>query len=231
RNVARVVDAPRGPNVERTALMPADVRKLLAALDGDTLRPVYLLAALLGLRQEEALGLRWRDVDFDAGTVQIAQTLKLVGREVIVDEPKSPRSRRTLPLMPLVADSLREHRQHQREQRLQAGSAWHDGGLVFTSQTGGPLRGPSVTRHLQAVLAAAGLPRVTFHDLRHACASIHVALGTSPRVLMAILGHSDATLALSLYAHTDAEMMRASAAALQDFMAPQWAPQVQPTAG
>lgn len=193
---------------------------------------MYVVAIALGLRQGEVLGLRWRDIDFEGGTLSVRQTVKRSGGSWHYEEPKSPRSRRVLPLMPLVADELTAHRQRQREQRLRAGPAWRDIGLAFTSETGGPLYGPNVTRHLQDVLTEAKLPRVTFHDLRHACATPHVGLGTARRVLMSILGHASPTITLGLYAHADAAMMQDAVEALGAvLMAPQVAPQASAQGG
>jgi integrase len=99
----------------------------------------------LGLRQGETLGLRWKDIDFDGGTVKVSGSLQRVPTSV--REPGAPRlmlkdtktesSRRTQILPPLVTASLREHRHRHLEERVAAGSAWQDNDLVFgTTSTG-----------------------------------------------------------------------------------------------
>ena len=72
---------------------------------------------------------------------------------------------------------------------------------MFTSPKGRPLHSSDVTHAFQAHLAAAGLPRKRFHDLRHTCASFLLVQGVSPRVVMEILGHSQIALTLNTYGH------------------------------
>jgi len=71
--------------------------------------------------------------------------------------------------------------------------------------------GPTVTRRLHRILAAAELPQITFHDLRHSCASLMLAQGVSPRVVMETLGHSDIRLTMNLYTHVAPELQRDAA--------------------
>ena len=113
----------------------------------------------------------------------------------------------------IVADALRAHHTRQRQDRLFAGTRWVDDprGFVFTTTVGTPMDGIAVTRRFQAVLAAAGLPHQRFHDLRHACASLLLAQGVSPRVVMEMLGHSQISLTLNTYSHVIPELGRAAA--------------------
>ena len=92
-----------------------------------------------------------------------------------------------------------------------AGSRWQEQGLVFTSTIGTPLDGPNVTHRFQEHIAAAGLPRQWFHDLRHACASQLLAQGVSPRVVMETLGHSQIGITMNLYAHVMPTLQRDAA--------------------
>ncbi len=100
----------------------------------------------------------------------------------------------------------------QLEDRLLAGSRWRDDprGLVFTTTVGTPIDGIAVTRRFQAVLAAARLPRQRFHDLRHARASLLLAQGVAPRVVMETLGHSQISLTLNTYSDVIPALGRAA---------------------
>jgi integrase len=111
------------------------------------------------------------------------------------------RSRRTIQLPRLAVGALREHRLRQSAERALVGEAWEDHDFVFTSPLGRPLDGATVTHRFQKLLAAAGLPRQRFHDLRHGCATLLLAQGVSPRVVMDVLGHSAITLTLNTYSH------------------------------
>lgn len=89
----------------------------------------------IGLRQGEALGLRWQDVNLDAGVLQVRHALQWVtGGGWSPVEPKSERSRRAITMPDILVSSLRVHRMRQREDRLLAGSQWHENGFVFTSR-------------------------------------------------------------------------------------------------
>lgn len=210
RNVAVLADAPRARRSERRPLSPADARRLVDALHQDRDEALFLLALTTGMRQGEVLGLRWSDVDFDAGELRVTKSLSRLSREQLVD-PKTDRSRRALAITRSVCLALRAHRTRQAQVRLLAGSRWSDSGLVFTTSIGTPMDGPTVTRRLHRILAAAELPQITFHDLRHSCASLMLAQGVSPRVVMETLGHSDIRLTMNLYTHVAPELQRDAA--------------------
>ena len=212
RNVATLVRPPKWVRFEIRPLDPAQARAFLEAVRGDRLEALYSVALAIGLRQGEALGLRWEDVELEAGVIHVRKALQRIdGRWQLVD-PKSSRSRRTVHLPVVVADSLRAHRAAQREERLLAGAEWEDWKLVFTTPLGRPLDASNVTHAFQRHVAKAGLPRQRFHDLRHACASLLLAQGVNPRVVMDVLGHSQITLTLDTYSHV-IPMLQADAAA------------------
>ena len=108
----------------------------------------------------------------------------------------------------------------QLEERLAGGAGWrgNDWDLVFTTTVGTPLDGIAVTRKFQALLEAAGLPRQRFHDLRHACASLLIAQGVSPRVVMETLGHSQISLTMNTYSHVTPALGRAAAERMNELL-------------
>jgi integrase len=73
----------------------------------------------------------------------------------------------------------------------------------------------------QALLAAVGLPRQRFHDLRHTCASLLLAQGVAPRVVMEALGHSQISLTMNTYSHVIPELGRAAADLMDAMLGPQ----------
>jgi site-specific recombinase XerD len=106
-------------------------------------------------------------------------------------EPKTKESYRTLRMPQSTAALLREHKVRQNREQLLAGSRWQGSGFVFTTRHGGALRSRATTQRLQRKLAEAEVPRVTFHSLRHACASYLIAEGVPARVVQEVLGLSD----------------------------------------
>ena len=201
RNVAALVRPPRRPRYEVSPLGPDEVRHLLSEVRVDRLGALYVVALTLGLRQGEILGLRWADVDLVSGRLQVRHALQRFDGEYHLVEPKSARSRRTLVLPVVATASLERHRRQPQEERARAGEMWQEHGLVFASPIGRPLDSSSVTGALQRHLVRAGLRRQRFHALRHACASLLLSRGVSPRVVMEMLGHSQISLTMDTYSH------------------------------
>lgn len=200
RNVATMVDPPRVPRFNVRPVAPEEARRILDAVSGDRLEALFASALAIGLRQGEALGLTWSKVDFASGQIVVDRAMQRVAGRLQFVEPKTARSHRVIAIPGVVAAQLRAHRVRQLEERMLAGDRWQETDLVFTSSLGTPLDGPNVTHRLQTLLAAAGLPRMRFHDLRHACASLLLAQGVHPRVVMDVLGHSQISLTMNTYA-------------------------------
>jgi integrase len=125
---------PKRKKVE--VLDEAELAKLIAHLRGHWLYMPALLAAYTGLRRGEVLGLRWRDIDFDAGTLQVAQAVEIIGGKVELVEPKTERSRRVVKLPASLLPELARHRKEQSALRLKLGLGKDNANLVFTSAEG-----------------------------------------------------------------------------------------------
>ncbi len=178
RNVASLADAPSVLAHEFQALTPYAARRILLAIEGDRLEALYTVALVLGLRQSETLGLRWSDINFDAGTLRVQQTLQRVNGAFTFFPPKTPRSQRTSAFPPPVATALRLHLKRQLEERetlgpAREGDAW--GALVFADEMARPLTSFHVSRRFNKLLSFAGLPKMRYYDLRHGAASIMAA--------------------------------------------------------
>ena len=158
---------------------------------GPVLRVLILAAAMTGLRRSELLGLRWRDVDWEAQRVRVRNAYVLGEHS---SEGKSELStRRSVP----IADRL--FRELDRWSRRTTFGA--DDELVFAHpQTGRPLDPSKVSRRFKAVCRAAGVHEVRFHDLRHTFATRLAAAGTPLRTIQEYLGHADAKTT-QIYSH------------------------------
>ena len=202
RNVAVLTDPPRHRTREITPLTPRQAGTLLAAVTGHRLEALITVALGLGLRQGEALGLRWEeDVDLEAGTLSVQQTLVRAGREPRFEEPKTDRSCRTITMPGVVAAALRRHRTRQLEEQLAAGPEWHPSRLVFTTPIGTPIDRGRLHGTFKAILRSAGLPDIRYHDLRHTAATLLLVQGVDLRTIIATLGHSRISQTMDLYAH------------------------------
>jgi integrase len=212
RNVAKLVDPPRVRRAEVQPLLPMEAKKFLEATRGDRLEAFFSVATALGLRQAEALGLRWVDVDLDGGKLAIRVSLQRIAKKLELVELKSEKSHRTMRLPRFVVAVLRAHRACQAKEKLLAGSRWQERGLVFTTTIGTPLDRRNMIRRYAELLMAAGVPRKRFHDLRHTAASLLFAQGVKPCVVQEILGHSRIETTMNVYTHLLAEMHDEAAA-------------------
>lgn len=219
-NVATLADPPRVERREVQPFTPEQAKQLLAAARGDRLEALYVVALALGLRLGEVLGLRWEDVDLERGVLNVRQQLQRVAGRLQLVPLKTARSRRTLPLPVFVLEALRRHKVRQLEERLACGAAWQETGLVFTSAVGTPLEPRNVVRYYHRLLERAGLPHKRFHDLRHSAASLLRAQGVPLADIRDILGHSQISVTMDLYAHIMEEAKREAAARLDALLGP-----------
>jgi len=151
---------------------------------------------MTGLRQGELIGLRWRDIDFEARKVRVVSPY--VRGEF--NDPKSENSGRSVPLAQRVADALTGLR----ERTLYPA----DCDLVFCHpETGGPLDRSKLVRRFKGARNAAGVRPITFHELRHTFGTRMAANGVPLRTVQHWMGHADSKTT-QIYAHyqpTDTE--------------------------
>jgi integrase len=202
RNPAHHATAPRPHRTELRTWSAAELRSFLEFVCGDRLYAAWQLAAFTGMRRGEVLGLRWADLDLDAGWLSVRQTLVVVDNHPQVSEPKTARSRRRIALDPTTIAVLRAHHTAQSAERLAAGPTWSNSGLVFTRADGNPLHPEYVRRQFDRLLHRAGLPRIHLHDLRHTYATLALQAGVHPKVVSERLGHATVAMTLDIYSHT-----------------------------
>jgi integrase len=206
RNPADRSTPPKPRRTEMKTWSPSQLRAFLDSVRGDRLYAAFHLLATTGMRRGELLGLRWPDVDLDAGWLAVRQTLIAVGYEVQLSAPKSERSRRRLGLDPATVAVLRSWRARQARERLAWGEAWTDNGLVFTREDGSIIHPQSLSQAFERHARAAGLPVIPLHSVRHSYASASLAAGVPTRVLSERLGHSSTALTTDTYQHVLPEL-------------------------
>ncbi len=113
-------------------------------------------------------------------------------------------------------EELRKHRLKQAQELLRLGIRQTDETLVCTLADGSPLRPNTLTIYWRELVAKLDLPRIRFHDLRHACATHMLALGVHPKIAGERLGHSRVAVTLDLYSHVMPGMQDEAAARVDD---------------
>lgn len=178
-----------------------ELRAFLAAAEGDRFYPIFVLLVSTGMRRGEVLGLRWADVDLDAGRLAVRHTIGRVGGKVLAGEPKTAKSKRSIALDPGTVAVLRRHRIAQLEERLAWGGLYRDQDLVFAREDGAPINPEYVGRALRRIAGKAGVRPVRTHDLRHGWATAALEAGVHPKVVSDRLGHSKVSVTLDVYSH------------------------------
>ncbi|WP_431880980.1 tyrosine-type recombinase/integrase [Micromonospora chalcea] len=208
RNVAKLVRVPSPRYKVGKGLSVDQVRKILTASSGHRLHALYVVAATMGLRRGELVGLRWSDVDLDQGTLRVQQTVQRVAGTLHVLDAKTEDSEAVLPLPEVTWLSLMEHQERQQAERAGLAEVWEDHDLVFPSERGTPMEPTNLSRSFARLRETAGLPGVRLHDLRHTVVSLLMELGVPPHVVQAIARHADVKVTLKVYAHANLDAMR-----------------------
>lgn len=217
RNVATLVDPPSAVRSEVQPLTMQEARRVLTLAAGQRNGARWSVALALGLRQGEALGLRWDAVDLEAGTLAVRTALqRQAGIGLVLVEPKSRAGRRTLALPSQLREALSKHREEQLAQRQLAGELWADLGLVFAQSNGRAQDPRGDHRAWRALLESAGVRQARLHDARHTAATLLLTQGVPARVVMEILGHSQITLTLGTYSHVAVEVAQDAAKRMGD---------------
>jgi integrase len=223
RNPADLVPAPSvKARTERRALMEEEIKLLVAAAKGSRYDLPIRFTLATGVRQGELLGLKWEDVDFDAGTVSVRRAMSYVSGKTTFTVPKTERSRRVIELSAASVRLLREYRVEQTKQRLMLGPAWHEYGLVFPSTIGTPWLARVLYRGYRDVLGRSGitdLGSVNWHTLRHTAATQWLRHGVDVFSVSRRLGHASASFTMDVYAHLLKGQQRQAAEALDYLLA------------
>lgn len=195
-NFADYVEFPRRQKYEGKAYTPEQVAELLDAVEqeGEPIRVGVTLAVCYGLRRSELLGLRWRDIDFDAKTLSVRNTVTKYRDSVVeAEQTKTKRSYRTIDLIESTIPYLLQLKQTQEQDGLTLDKVcvWPDGRAV---------RPDYITARTSRIMEKHGLEHIRVHDLRHTAATLLASRATLKQV-QEFLGHEDISTTGNIYAH------------------------------
>ena len=209
-NPMQRVDRPTVKRYSAGFYSAEEVQTLLAFAKDDPLYIPIVLAVYCGLRRSEALGMAWSNIDFEKNKIYVKQKvveLTKNGKKYIQisEDLKTESSRRVFTMHPDVKKILLEHKERQEMYRKQFKRSYSKKYLdmVCVDQMGMLLRPNFVTEHFAVLLNKHGLRKIRFHDLRHTCASLLVALGENMKVIQAYMGHSTMSVTADIYSHLD----------------------------
>lgn len=228
-NPASLARAPQPDEEEVEPCTVEEVQQILDAANKGRNAARWAVALALGLRQGEALGLQWPDVDLEAGTLVVMRSrmrpkwahgcTKPCGRKFgghcpdrVALRPetaktKSRAGRRGMGLPDPLVELLQLHRKHQEAERTAACDLWVETGYVFTTPTGQPLNPRTDYTNWKTLLDRAGVPERRLHDARHTAATVLLLLGVTERTVMAVMGWSSTAMA-ARYQHVVAAVRR-----------------------
>lgn len=205
RNPADAADPPKAGAHQTPERMPWTAEQASIFLDGTRSSrhwTAYLVLATTGLRRGECLGLRWTDLDLDAGRASIRQTVIAVKHTPMFGTPKTAKGRRTVKLDAGTVAALRENRKTQAAERLLMGAGWQDHDLVFCHVDGTMLHPERFTRSFSDAARRLGLPRLGPHvAMRHGWATLALENGIHPKVVQERLGHANIGITLDTHSH------------------------------
>jgi integrase len=190
-NPARCVRNPRACSRRGRTWTAEQARRFLAVARPSAYGPIWAVYLGSGMRRGEALGLRWRDVQFEHRTLRVEQTVGLErGKTAIKPKPKTEASRRTVAVDAAIIAALEEHSDRQNAQRVEADDAWQDHDLVFASGHGTPINPNNLLRDFRRLMAQAGVPRIRIHDLRHTHITLAIQAGAPIAAVSRRAGHA-----------------------------------------
>ncbi len=216
RNAAASAKVPRTRATRRTEMRywnAGELRQFLHAALGSPHFAAWYLSANTGMRRGEVLGLRWRDVNLEAGRLAVRRALLSVAYEIVESDAKTDRSERVVDLDARTVKVLREHQARQHDERDSIGIGYRDSGLVFAKIDGAPIHPESFSQAFERKARSAGVPRIRLHDLRHTHATLLLQAGVPPKVVSERLGHATVAFTMQVYAHVIPGMQADAASA------------------
>jgi integrase len=209
------VDAVDPPKIERSTMRTYDLAQTAALIDATRrtrMSVTVLLAVLCGLRRGEIAALRWRNINLDGRQLSVTESAEQTRAGVRYKNPKSGRGR-TVALSARVVNELRSHRVQQAEELLKLGIPLTDDAFVVAQADNSPFQPRTLTRQWGVFLSKnKSLPRIRFHDLRHAHSTHMLSSGVHPKIASERLGHSKVGITMDLYSHVMPGMQEDAAA-------------------
>lgn len=198
--------------IERPALTIAEQKAYIKALDGEVYGFLYIVALFTGMRLGELIGLKWDYVDLKRNRIAVVETIKRsrvykadgnYKKESVTKSPKSAKSKREIPINKSLVPTFEDHK------------AKSTSNYVFSTSNNTPLSAENVAKYHKRICVKAQINPVPFHSLRHTYATRLVEVGENFKTLQELLGHSDISTTMNIYAHVLEESKNSAADKLE----------------
>lgn len=208
-NPADRIQLPNRVKPKMNPVMDEDIGRFIQACDKDPFGNLYLTALFTGLRQSELLGLKWSDIDFDAGTIHVERQLQKLRESEGYDFVTTKNGKdRMVAFPPSLTAVLKRERNQQIINKLKAGPEWKNADdLVFTNEDGSHLVHVTVQKHFMQFRDSLDL-KCRFHDLRHSFATLALQSGANIKAVSEMLGHYSTAFTLDVYADVSKTMQK-----------------------
>jgi len=201
-NPASNIKPPRRPRTRRDVWTPDQIQIFLKSVQQDRFAALFLLELTTGIRRGQLCGLKWPAVDLQAGDITVHDNRVVVGgRARDKAGGKTKNADQTISIDRVTTAALLRWREVQNRECEFFGSDYNPGNYVFTFEDGRPPHPDTIRQRFDRLAAAAGLPRITFHDLRHSYATGALKAGINPKVISERIGHANVGFFLQTYAH------------------------------
>lgn len=198
-------------------MTPDELDKILLRVKNTNIYLPTLIANSTGMRLGEVLGLRWKDVNFNNRTISIMQQVKKVRGQLIIGDLKTVGSTRVITVDRKLIQAMKAYKAHQGEKRLLLGAKYNDHDLICAMPDGRPRNPGTVSSRFRRFAQGLNL-RISFHDLRHAHATLLLGAGIDPNEIQARLGHHDIAFTLRAYCHSSPSLQYRAADTFEKIM-------------
>jgi len=182
-----------------------DVRRMLDTYEGSYMSARLHVALICGLRQGEALGLRWQDINFQSGILEVRNQIQVIEGNLQLTGLKTDRSRRSVALTSASLLALEKHLGIVEKMRDACGSSWKENDFVFPYFDGSAHPSTPDYNNWKRCLRLCGIKTRRLHDARHTAATLMYAQGVGIEVISRALGHSSSAITSKLYVHSAIE--------------------------
>ena len=207
---------------EKEVYSLSEAKKLLALIDEKAplnYKLFFNLLAYSGMRRGEALGLEYKDIDFTSSVLSIRRTSNYhQGYGVYTDTPKTKSSYRSLYIQPKLLTLIKLLQIEQKQQALACGDLWVDSDRLFITWNGKPLHPSAPYKWLKHFCEHEKLPFKALHSFRHFVASQALASGVDVKAVSSMLGHSQTSTTLNIYAHVIQETNEKALTSIADLL-------------